>query len=339
MKALFICETQLQLVNCLTLINDLYENLDDVIILTFESDRKGMSDLQANLNNLPGKIKAKVIKYPSLKLNLNKVKFNNCFGVSIFDSILYTLKIYRKEIKNKYFSRIYPNLLEDAGRRISFDVIYLSNYGLFPEWIIENFLKKDGRVIAVDEGIASYLMAKFNRRGFIQNLSEILLYEPDLFVGNLPRKLKISPLSKVSLRSDRVLSWLKLLFPNSGKYKFDRLDRDCSILWVGQGFGKYDKSIERIPHVDTFNVFLKNIEGKSFIFRPHPNPGNALDDRIKEIDSAILDEGSALPFEIELLLGYRKIPSEIHTISSSSGFYLYMLFGEKFCRSRSFFLL
>ena len=61
-------------------------------------------------------------------------------------------------------------------------------------------------------------------------------------------------------------------------------------------------------------------------------------DKIAEnCDFCEIDISSGNPYEVELLLNYKELPREIHTISSSGALYLYMLLGERSRCVKSYF--
>lgn len=335
MKILFICKTQLQVINYLLIFKELYDKIDVAVFCFTDSQRSGLIQLQQYLPKVSKKIKVVCLNIPS-NLRLDSwIKNKNLerHYLSFWESFLYTFGIRRKKIENKVFS--HSEKLLSINK---FDKIYLFNYSKLIDWLITNCIKIARNVSIVDEGLGSYLRSSY-KDSFLKNGKEILLYDPSLFIGNIPRNIKIKPLNSNLLLSADFISCLKILFPN------DDLNEkpEESIVWLGQNYGGSGKGIKRkrflLAHKKIFSAF-SNLEKKkkeSFSYRPHPARLEDLEEIAKNNLYCRIEGESKIPYEVELILGYKKIPKEIHTISSSGALYLYMLIPDRVANVKSYF--
>lgn len=125
---------------------------------------------------------------------------------------------------------------------------------------------------------------------------------------------------------ERVSNWLKEVFPRPRAVNTPNSSGDLPV-WMGQNLGKVG-SLEGESYRKVFNLFKEKYKDIGFVYRPHPAESSdlILDGLHKNY---ILDRGSRIPFEVELLLGYRSFPKEIHTVASTGAIYIHILFGKK----------
>lgn len=335
MKILFICKTQLQVVNYLLIFKDFYGQIEEAVFCFTDSKRSGLIQLQHYLPKVSNKIRVIFLNIPSnLRLDAwikNKNQERNY--ISCLESVLYTFGLFRKRIENKVFSRCKDILITKK-----FDRIYLFNYSKLIDWIITNCIKKARDVSIVDEGLGSYLLSSYNVN-FLEKVKEILLYDPALVIGKVPEHIKINPLNSKLLLSSEFIDYLKILFPKNNS---DERGEE-TVVWLGQNYGGSGKGVKRkkllLAHKKIFNKFseIEKKKKENFSYRPHPARLEVLEEIAKNNLYCKIAGESKIPYEIELILGYKKIPKEIHTINSSGALYLYMLIPDRAMSVRSYF--
>ena len=277
------------------------------------------------------------IKYVNFPSNLRidawlKNKNNERNNLSFFDSFLYTFGLNRDLIRN----RVFGSSIDILGAK--FDRVYLFNYSNYIGWILENLLSNSSKISIIDEGVCSYIVNLYDR-DLLRKADEVLLYDPSLVVGEFPEKIKVLQLDATGFSKPQVIDWLKRLFP---KVKGVSSRKD-EIIWIGQNFGSSEKGARRLKfrnaHVELFRDFVKKYaSGNEVIrYRPHPSKLKELDKIAESCGFCEIDISSGNPYEVELLLNYKELPREIHTISSSGALYLYMLLGERSRCVKSYF--
>lgn len=333
MKALFICATQLQLFNDLIILNKIIDHVEKVVFIVVGS-RRGLENAANNLKKIE---KVELISFAAEILDFrDRNKFSNIetIKISLIDYLLHRLHVLRNTIEDKYYGSISYNINKLSSiLDCKFDYIYLSNYNSFDSWLVRKFSNKKTKVCAVDEGVSSYFSGRY--RKFKRKLSKIYLHSPDLLIGNVGKRICVDGLNP-DWSNLRLISWLKTIFPKA-EDSYLSVQTDCPI-WIGQYFGKADpRGVMAKSHYKILNIFMDSLKGGGFVYRPHPEPFPELDALVTRYSTLIYDAGGSIPFEVEILLGYRMIPMQIHTISSTSAIYLYLINKEITRQTKSIF--
>ena len=322
MKFLFLCKTQLQVVNYILIFEKFYGQIDEAVFCFLDNKRSGLYNLQKRLPGISNKIRVVDVNFPS-NLRIDawlKNKNNERNNLSFFDSFLYTFGLNRNLIRN----RVFGSSIDILGAK--FDRVYLFNYSNYIGWILENLLSNSSKISIIDEGVCSYIVNLYDR-DLLRKADEVLLYDPSLVVGEFPENIKVLQLDATGFSKPQVIDWLKRLFP---KVKGVSSRKD-EIIWIGQNFGSSEKGARRLKfrkaHVELFRDFVKKYASENEVirYRPHPSKLKELDKIAENCDFCEIDISSGNPYEVELLLNYKELPREIHTISSSGALYLYML--------------
>lgn len=330
MRALFLCSTQLQVVNYLLILDSIIDEVDEVVFIFFKKSRPGLLDVVPGLERISSKVKVFILDVPSISFKLKAL--NKDFRASLGDVFLFKFHLLRRYIRNKYYKNLVSDAFSDFVKQETTDVLYIANLTQFSCWLADSVLRKNGQLIYVEEGVGSYLSSTYKKE-FLKKITEIKIFDKNLFSVALPKRIRISEMNSRAFMVERVSNWLKEVFPRPRAVNTPNSSGDLPV-WMGQNLGKVG-SLEGESYRKVFNLFKEKYKDIGFVYRPHPAESSdlILDGLHKNY---ILDRGSRIPFEVELLLGYRSFPKEIHTVASTGAIYIHILFGKKSSSVKSF---
>ena len=107
-RALFLCSTQLQVVNYLLILDSIIDEVDEVVFIFFKKSRPGLLDVVPSLGRISSKVKVFILDVPSISFKLKTL--NKDVRASLGDVFLFKFRSLRRYIRNKY----YKNLVSDV---------------------------------------------------------------------------------------------------------------------------------------------------------------------------------------------------------------------------------
>lgn len=211
--------------------------------------------------------------------------------------------------ERKFLKRVF---CQDGQNERTYQTVYWHTPFREIRRVVEKVRQRKGESILVDEGTQSYLSFSDKKRAITD---KIYLYFPEAACFSGRKEISIVRIEAFRRYPVRLLEILRNIFPREGKLK-----RGGDVVWVGQNFssreewkGAYDDLLR-----EKTEKLLK--VGKKLEVCEHPSRQRIIDLNGKgEIK---------IPFELEVLLGYRKKPKEIHTVNSSVGLFFPLMVGS-----------
>lgn len=215
----------------------------------------------------------------------------------------------KKEGRGKRF--VSEICCEEGCNGKSFDVVYWHTPLKEIVKIVKYVKGRGGESVLIDEGLQSYLEIPREKREIVDRIG---LYCPEVSCFSMDEEIPIMRISAFSKKEGRIIRILREVFPNDSSEGMGTAD----FIWIGQNFSFSE--VAKKAYDALVKDFGKRVLklNKTCEIREHPS--------LRQKDKAL--KKSVIPFELEILLGYRAQPEEIHTINSSVGVFVPVLLGE-----------
>lgn len=222
----------------------------------------------------------------------------------------------RKEGRGKKF--VSEICCEEGCDRKAFDVVYWHTQLKEIVQVVRCVKDRGGESVLIDEGLQSYLEIPREKREMVDRIG---LYCPEVSCFSMDERIPVVKISALNEKDGRVVRILKEVFPND----FGD-EASVEVIWIGQNFS-FSEVVSKV-YDDLVEDFGKRFFrlNRTYEIREHPSLGQ----KNKTL------RRSVIPFELEILLGYRAQPKEIHTVNSSVGVFVPVLLGKD-CKLRVHF--
>lgn len=331
MAVLMTAFTPLQAVGLLNLADDLLNRREEEQIdLLINVKRPGMSQVVDAVRQ-SGKFRyvwALPFATPGKLSSVWQLRYRSveAMGRYAMATVLRALGCASSEAYRLHLKAFCPKLLDQTYSDI-YQPIWQEDDALF------RYLGRKGRTRRhlIDEGFATWKL--FESSGPMA-CEEVHLYEPDV-VSPMHREVEYRRMPKITPDRIRLISWLQAAFPSEGAQA-----HEADQIFLDQNYGSGMFRSSRPGHKtrrywETRKSILKAIRQKgvelkeSLEIRAHPYSSER---EIRDLESYLghpYCRSNGKPFEVEILLGRRRMPRRIHTIASTAAFLIPLLKGRE----------